>query len=774
MYSRGGCVRKKNDTQGLVFLEKDWEGNRLPEDLVEESGLMGTSFSILQPIERAKIGGYTKMGDNAQFLIDTNEVSFFPKEKSVIYLASDINDWDNCIGNKKWALKRIPEEPSIHVLNLKWTEALLQNPFSFKFITDQGEWIEPDSSFSCSEQNKVGSRNFLFNANRTGKDILSFELVEGPGKENLDQWIHFKPRGEFGFSKSRIGSKFRVFAPRVSKMELLIKKSFQQKQFEHYPMERSDDGSWCVELPMDCEGMLYKYSVQNTKGKGDGTFFIKEVVDPYAKAMIGRDGPGLALSIKRHETNNTSFDIPKVEDLVILETHVRDLLAYAPLDLTEDERLEFRGLTRWLQSEDCYLKKLGVNAIELQPIHEFDARTKNEYHWGYMSVNFFAPASSYASNPENGSAIYEFKNLVTALHKSKLSVIIDVVYNHVGVPAHLSFLDRELYFSTTENGVLNNHSGCGNDINAESQPARRLIIDSLLSLVNDYKVDGFRFDLGELLGLSLLAEIESELLKVNPKLILIAEPWSFRGRLPLEINQLKYSLWSDNCREKLLQYVKGHGSSTEMIELLKGKLDKDNLYPWQSINYLESHDDFTFIDRLCSHEEWVNGSPPEKVVKQAMIAMGVLLLSPGIPMLGSGQDYLRSKKGVQNTYQRGDLNALKYNEFTHTENFHNWTKKLISFRSSQHGNLLRLSEFLPEEQYHTIDGPKNSFGLFIHSPDRDSENSSLLILINPSDQEVKLSIPDIKIKKSKLILLGEKTSNFGSVPPISIQVWDIK
>ena len=119
---------------------------------------------------------------------------------------------------------------------------------------------------------------------------------------------------------------------------------------------------------MECEGMFYKYSVQNTKGKCDGTFFEKEVVDPYAKAMIGRDGPGLAISIKRHETN-TSFDIPKVEDLVILETHVRDLLAYAPLDLSGDERLEFRGLTRWLQSEDCYLKKLGVNAIELQPIH---------------------------------------------------------------------------------------------------------------------------------------------------------------------------------------------------------------------------------------------------------------------------------------------------------------------------------------------------------------------------------------------------------------------
>jgi pullulanase len=773
MYSRGGCVRKKTNNQGLVFLEKDWEGDRLPEDLVEESGLMGTSFSILKPNERAKIGGYAKRGDNAQFITDTNDFPFVPKEESKIYLASDMNGWDNCIGNEKWALTPLPDAPALHILNLKWSEVSLLNSFSFKFITDQGQWIEPDSILSCSEQNQVGTRNFLFNSSRTGKDILSFELVEGPGKENLNEWINFRPIGEFGYSKSKIGSRFRVFAPRVSQMELLIKKSIQQKQFDRYSMEKSDDGSWWIEVPIDCEGMYYKYSVQNTKGKGRETFFEKEVVDPYARAMIGRDGPGLALSVEKSE-KSTSVDIPKMEDLVILETHIRDLLTHAPLDLTDKERLEFRGLTRWLKSEDCYLKRLGVNAIELQPIHEFDARSKDEYHWGYMSVNFFAPASSYASNPENGSAIYEFKNLVTALHNEKLSVIIDVVYNHVGVPAHLSFLDRELYFSTDENGVLNNHSGCGNDINAESQPVRRLIIDSLLSLVNDFNVDGFRFDLGELLGLRLLAEIETELLKVNPKLILIAEPWSFRGRLPLEINQLKYSLWSDNCREKLLQYVKGHECSSEMIKLLKGRLDEENLYPWQSINYLESHDDFTFIDRLCSHEEWINGSPPEKVVKQAMVAMGLLLLSPGIPMLGSGQDYLRSKRGVQNTYQRGDLNALKYNEFIHTENFHNWTKKLISFRSSQNGTLLRLSEFLPQEEYQTIHGPKNSFGLLIHSNQGGSESSFLLILVNPSEQEIKLSLPDFKNRQSKLILLGEKGADFGSVLPISIQVWKIE
>ena len=771
MYSRGGCVRQKNKNQGLVFLEKDWVGNRLPEDLVEESGLMGTSFQMLKPIERAQIGGYVKLADNAHFILDISDLGLETNKDNKIYLASDISDWDRCIGIEKWALRQLPENPTTHILELKWAEIELEKSFSFKFITEGGKWIEPDPMVSCSEINQLGSRNFVFDSSRTGMDMFIFDLVRGQGKENLDKWINFEPKGKFGYSKSANGAKFRVFAPRVYKIELLLKKSLEQKNFKRHSMERKDDGSWWVELPIDCEGMYYKYSVQNVKDKGMPEIFEKEIVDPYAKAMVGRDGPGLALTLEEPDPI-TNFTPPNIEDLVILETHVRDLLVNAPINLTKNERLEFRGLTRWLNSEDCYLRKLGVNAIELQPIHEFDARRKNEYHWGYMSVSFFAPASSYASNERNGSVIYEFKSLVKAFHDANLSVIIDVVYNHVGVPAHLSFLDRELYFSTNENGDLTNHSGCGNDINSESRPARKLIIDSLLSFVKDFQVDGFRFDLGELLGLSLLSEIESELLKINPKLILIAEPWSFRGRLPVEINQTKYSLWSDNRREKLLKYVQGKEHSFEMIKLLKGRLDDDNLYPWQSINYLESHDDFTFIDRLCSHEEWINGSPPEKVVKQSMIAIALLLLSPGVPMLGSGQDYLRSKKGVQNTYQRGDLNALNYKQFAHNKEFHEWTRKLISFRSSKLGNLIRLPCILPHEQYRILDGPENSFGLLVYpSALDDTENDILLILVNPSDGEVEISLPMFNGEQKKLLSIGQEPLNIGTVYPISIQVW---
>ena len=141
-------------------------------------------------------------------------------------------------------------------------------------------------------------------------------------------------------------------------------------------------------------------------------------------------------------------------------------------------------------------------------------------------------------------------------------------------------------------------------------------------------------------------------------------------------------------------------------------------------------------------------------------------------MLGSGQDYLRSKKGVQNTYQRGDLNALNYNQFAHNKEFHEWTRKLISFRSSKLGNLIRLPCILPHEQYRILDGPENSFGLLVYpSALDDTENDILLILVNPSDGEVEISLPMFNGEQKKLLSIGQEPLNIGTVYPISIQVW---
>ena len=774
MYSRGGYVCKETKNSGLVFLEKDWDGGRLPEDLVEESGLIGCSFSIVNKKKAAQLGGYIKEGEEVHFLINATDYPLLKLDESKIFLASDFNGWEEAKGNSKWELTQNPANNKTFKLTMDWGGASSLDSFSFKFITEQGMWLEPLEPASRSEENELGTKNFVFASQRTGNDILCFELMEGPKNENLDLWLNVLPEGKFGYSRTSNGACFRVFAPRAVNVELLLYPlpSDTNKEIERYPMNRNQDGSWEVNLSINCEGLPYRYSIKQVTRSGESMVFEKEVVDPYARAMNGRNGPGLALSVQPPQEKHP-FTPPAKQDLVILETHVRDLLIHAPIPLTENERMQFRGLSKWLMSEDCYLRKLGVNAIELQPIHEFDARTKEEYHWGYMSVNFFAPSSSYASNPCDGSVINEFKDLVDRLHDAGLAVIIDVVYNHVGIPAHLSFLDRELYFSTDENGNLSNHSGCGNDINAESGAVRKLVIDSLVSMVNDFEIDGFRFDLGELLGINLLSEIETKLLKLNPKLILIAEPWSFRGRLPEKINQTQYSLWSDNCREKLLNFVKGNGRSSEIIDLLKGRLDEQNKHPWQSINYLESHDDLAFIDRICSPQDWTDGKPPQRVIKQAKLAMGLLLLSPGIPMIASGQDYLRSKQGVQNTYQRGDLNALDYNQFKETEAFHNWTKSLISLRLSKDGEFFRLSHFMGDDQYISVMGPNNSIAHIILPEKSESCEQFLLILANPSDHELSILLPEICDGKKEHLLIGEKSSRIGVVPSLCLQVWKL-
>ena len=538
-----------------------------------------------------------------------------------------------------------------------------------------------------------------------------------------------------------------------------------------HPMDLKEDGSWTVEFPEKATGKSYRLAITHHDHENPSESSKRKFLDPYALATVGREGPGIALNPLDPIPRSEAYEPPDMANLVIAEAHLRDLLAQAPIELSKEERLEFRGLTKWLKSEDCYLRKLGVNAVELQPILEFDSQSKEEYHWGYMPVSFMAPASAYASEPRNGSAIVEFKSLIKAFHNAGMAVILDVVYNHVGIPNHLACLDRELYFSTDAIGRLTNHSGCGNDLNCQSEPARKLVMDSVKYLVQTFDLDGFRFDLGELLGMELLKEMETELREIKPGIVLIAEPWSFRGRLPIEMNETGYSLWSDSCREKVLSFVK-NGSSEPRVafDLLQGKLDPDNKHPWQSVNYLESHDDYAFIDRLCDASDWKDGKPPGGIEEKARLAMGLVLLSPGIPMLSAGQDFLRGKKGVRNTYLRGDLNALDYSAEEKFGDFQKWIRKLIKFRLSPDGRFLR-PENLENFAYEEIQGDEGGgFGLIV----RDNESpDSWFIAVNPSNSYVdlhSLSFPDLE---KAALLFGKKSEKTHLISPMEIQAWKL-
>src|SRR5690606_3232013 len=161
---------------------------------------------------------------------------------------------------------------------------------------------------------------------------------------------------------------------------------------------------------------------------------------------------------------------------------------------------------------------------------------------------YFSPESSYSLNPAEASGVKELQQLVAAFHRRGIAVILDVVYNHVGEPAHLMFLDKLYYFYQDATGELSNWSGCGNDFRADAAMARRLIIDSCRHFIEAYGVDGFRFDLADLIGRDVLVEIETALKRTKPDVILIAEPWSFRGHIAGELRDTGWASWNDGYR----------------------------------------------------------------------------------------------------------------------------------------------------------------------------------------------------------------------------------
>ena len=209
---------------------------------------------------------------------------------------------------------------------------------------------------------------------------------------------------------------------------------------------------------------------------------------------------------------------------------------------------------------------------------------------------------------------------------------------------------------------LLNWSGCGNDIRADATMVQRLLVDSLLHWVRTYDVDGFRLDLAaELLGLETLKAIEHALRKEKSDIHLIAEPWSFRGHIAKTLRSTSYTSWNDGFREFTYRYILGDGSSKELAYYLGGSSERFATFSAQTLNYIESHDDRCWIDKITENAGHDGRNPTPIDIRRTHLAVAILNAALGIPMLAGGIEFFRSKHGINNTYQRGDLNVLDYN-----------------------------------------------------------------------------------------------------------------
>ena len=737
-------------TSGIIELTRDWRARQIPPITL---GASGPAFATL-----TKLPDYWFGAESGYFVNRKGEIFFFLRLEQYpellgeeVYLAGDFNGWEAAVGNEEWLLR--PSQLGGHrvvLLSVLRAERFFGNPpLRFKFVTGKHRWMPVSGTAPNARRDDLGNLNYVIEPERTGQHLFQFTLQAALDlSEPLAvSWDHGDPvplrPGDFFFklrSDVRLGAvvdgaetTFRLFAPRAKKVELCLCKDLAQADASHrYPLIRRADSAWEVTLSENLHGWFYWYQVEGP-ANGFGNFDPQmKILDPYAQAAVGRDGPGIVLDAAWVAKADRTFKTPAWQDLIVVEAHVRDLVERAPVKLTPEERRGFSGLRKWVESSDFYLHHLGVNAVELQPLQEFDNKTPEEYHWGYMTNNFFAVESSYALDAKKASGVKEFRALVEAFHRRGMAVLVDVVYNHVGEPAHLSFVDKLYYFETDGAGQLSNWSGCGNDLRATSAMAKRLIIDSLIHFVEVYGVDGFRFDLAELLGVEVLREVETVLKRIKPDVILIAEPWSFRGHIAGALRDTGWASWNDGYRNFLRDFVRGGGTRVGYEYYLKGSPWYFAKWPAQTVNYTESHDDKTWIDVITENADGNGYNPTANDRRRTHLMAAVLFASVGIPMIAEGQDFLRSKDGVNNTYQRGDLNALDYRRIYRFPTTHAYFAGWIAFRRSEEGKLLRLFSRPSEGFFRFFFAENSTAAATIYNADRSQGPTRLLFAINPT------------------------------------------
>ncbi len=751
MIQQLASARWEAKASGIVALTQDWPGDSLPPLTLNPPAKMIA-------LERADGRAWSLRSGH---WFETGRIHFFfwkslcPEiTDGSIQVVGAFNDWGRVVNMEAWTL--LP----VCVLGAEGFELSVAQEdvlrgaeeAEFKFIRLDGRWLEPPHDADNIRRDTAGHRNLLLTLRRTGKHVFRFQatdvdptaapvrmIFETPDLLELgdilasDPLDVLEPPGAFGASVTGQKTTFRVFAPRARSVEVVWHHPAAGAQ-NIVALKPEGQGAWEAVVPENLTGAHYVISVGGKDDLLGGRFSEATAVDPWARAVLGPEQQaGIVLGPESLQRFNDGFKVPAVEDLVIVEAHLRDLLGLSVEDAT---RGGYQALARVIRSQGNYLRSLGVNALELLPCAEFEHASADEYHWGYMPVSAFGVATSYASAP-GAPALEEFRDVVRACHEVGLAVIMDVVLNHFGSPNGLMAVDSAYYYRTDPQGGLTNWSGCGNDVRAEAPMFKRLVLSALEHWTEVLGVDGVRLDLAELLGAPLLREIETDFRLRSPSKVLIAEPWSFRGHIARDLDDSTWTSWDDAFREFLPAYVRGHARASDLLHHVAACA----IRPSARLRYAQSHDDMAWLDRITERPGADALDPtPNDVLRTRMMHL-ILLCAAGVPMLSAGQDFLMTKRGVGNTWRRGDLNKLDPVRLERFRAEHEFVARLVRFRLSDLGAPLRPREAVsPAWMQVTHEDSGEAFVAVLNADGRLGP-SRILIACNPQDKSVALVLP---------------------------------
>ncbi len=561
------------------------------------------------------------------------------------------------------------------------------------------------------------------------------------------------------------GTNFALFSETAERVELCLFDNPHESESERIDVVEQSAHVWHCFLPNVQPGQVYGYRVYGPYDPERGLRFnpAKLLIDPYAKAITGKvdwnspifpyrlgeddltqDTRDSAGGMQKCVVVNPYFDWdtdrpPKtpLSESVIYEVHVKGFTRCHP-----EVPPELRGTYAGLASRPCieYLKKLGVTAVELMPVHDFlddkhlcDRGLRN--YWGYNTTNFFSPDARYSSTGDLGSQVAEFKAMVKLLHREGIEVILDVVYNHTSEGSHLgpmlSFrgIDNPTYYRLVADNprYYMDYTGTGNSLNMRHPQVLKLIMDNLRYWILEMHVDGFRFDLAATLARE-LHDVDRlsaffDIIHQDPvisQVKLIAEPWDVgEGGYQVGKFPVLWAEWNGKYRDTVRRYWKSdEGQLSDLGYRLTGSSDlyqHDGRRPSASINFVTAHDGFTLHDLVSYNEKhneangeenrdgtndnhsWnmgVEGETDDPVInelrdRQKRNFLATLFFSQGVPMICGGDEIDRTQKGNNNAYcQDNALSWFCWEMNDRKESLLRFTTKLIALRK-KHPNLRR-------------------------------------------------------------------------------------
>ena len=539
------------------------------------------------------------------------------------------------------------------------------------------------------------------------------------------------------------------------------------KPLQQYKMRAAGKHRWTLTLKRNLQGKFYTFDIG--RGETPGVF----------ATAVGVNGKRAAI-IDRATTNPVGWAQDKrpallsPADQVIYELHVRDFTHKMPNNAHPDK---FLGVAD--TAALAHLKRLGVTAVHLLPSFDFSSIDETKphlpaYNWGYDPQNYNVPEGSYATNAYDPAVrIKEFKQMVQALHRAGIRVILDVVYNHTADIEHSNFQRTypDYYYRKRADGGYSDGSGCGNETASEKPLMRAFIIESIVYWAQEYHIDGFRFDLMGVHDIKTMNAACRALHKIDPSIFVYGEGWSagqcaYPSHLLASKAHMKQmpgiAAFSDELRDGLRgpfyddnqgAFIAGVSGAEERIKfgIVGGiahpqvnmqQVGGDHL-PWnddptQFISYVSCHDDMCLVDRLRAS---VPNLTPEMLVRLDCLAQSVVMLSQGVPFMLSGEEMLRDKQGVHNSYQSPiEINALPWQNLQRYPQVFAYYQRLIALR--RHHPAFRLGDAnLIRQHLSFLPTQPNLVGFMLTGHAGGDVWNNIIVVFNANNETREVTVP---------------------------------